>query len=86
MNEDNYIASKPNLDVFFDDQLIGQISTNDGVNIQFTYLESWLKNETSFPISISIPLTADSVEDKPQTIFSSTCCLRKRSENELVKS
>ena len=69
MNEDNPIANKPNLDVFFDDQLIGQISTNDGVSIQFSYLESWLKNETSFPISISIPLTADSVEDETANNF-----------------
>ena len=69
MNDDKTIANKPNLDVYFDQQLIGQISTADGVNIQFSYLESWLKNETSFPISVSIPLTADPIKNETANNF-----------------
>lgn len=69
MNDDKTNANKPNLDVYFGEQLIGQISTNDGVNIQFSYLESWLKNETSFPISVSIPLTADPIENETANNF-----------------
>ncbi len=64
MNADKAVSTKPKLNVYFDDQLIGKISTTDGISIQFSYAEIWLENETAFPISVSIPLTAAPIHNK----------------------
>ena len=69
MNDDKTKSVKPKLDVYFDEQLVGQISTNDGVRLQFSYVETWLKNETAFPISVSIPLTENTIENETTNNF-----------------
>lgn len=69
MNDDKSASIKPELDVYFDEQLVGQVSTTDGVSIQFSYIESWLSNKKSFPISVSIPLTANKIDDETANNF-----------------
>ena len=44
------------LGVYFAEELVGEISTSDGVSIQFQYADSWQQNEAAFPISVSLPL------------------------------
>ena len=50
------------LDVYFETQLVGKITSNDGVGMQFSYADSWRNSNASFPISNSIPLDADTIE------------------------
>ena len=49
------------LNVFFQTNLVGRISTKDGVSIQFEYSDSWVKHENAFPISVSIPLDSKAI-------------------------
>lgn len=45
------------LNVFFEEQLVGVFSQNDEMIHSFQYVKEWIDNESSFPISISMPLT-----------------------------
>ena len=69
MNEVKANSTKPKLNVYFEAQLIGQISKSDGVSIQFSYLESWLNSEKPFPISVSIPLTSNHIDNETAINF-----------------
>ena len=67
---DNRSASKATkLNVYHDTHLVGQISTADGVKLQFSYVESWLNRKASFPISISIPLVSGFADDETANNF-----------------
>lgn len=45
-----------NLNVFFEDKLVGVFSQDDEMIHSFKYASEWINNEGSFPISISMPL------------------------------
>lgn len=44
------------LNVFFEDKLVGVFSQNDEMIHSFKYAKDWISSDTSFPISISMPL------------------------------
>ncbi|MEL7498752.1 MAG: type II toxin-antitoxin system HipA family toxin [Planctomycetota bacterium] len=56
MNEAKAVTNKPDLHVYFENELVGQIAINDEAKLRFAYAKSWLENKKSFPISVSIPL------------------------------
>lgn len=45
------------LNVFFEDKLVGVFSQNEEMIHSFKYAKEWVESDTSFPISISMPLT-----------------------------
>ena len=69
MNEAKEEPNKPNLDVFCENELVGQIATNDEAKLRFAYAKSWLENKKSFPISVSIPLTERAIEEEVSNNF-----------------
>jgi serine/threonine-protein kinase HipA len=53
-----------NLNVFFEGQLVGVFSQNEELVHSFKYDEAWLNDESSFPISISMPLSNEAFGNK----------------------
>jgi len=62
-------SSESKLDVYFSTQLVGKIATSDGVDMRFSYADSWRASETSFPISVSIPLDQESIANEVTNNF-----------------
>jgi serine/threonine-protein kinase HipA len=44
------------LDVYLHHNLVGHLTQNDGGQMGFEYLESWLQNQSAMPLSQSLPL------------------------------
>lgn len=44
------------LNVFYEEQLVGVFSQDDEMVHSFTYAKEWIESDSSFPISISMPL------------------------------
>ena len=69
MSAEPSASSQQKLDVYFETQLVGKISSADGVGMNFSYADSWRNDKASFPISVSIPLNAPSIEDEAANNF-----------------
>lgn len=52
------------LNVFFEGQLVGMFSQNEELVHSFKYDQAWLNDESSFPISISMPLLNEAFGNK----------------------
>jgi serine/threonine-protein kinase HipA len=57
------------LNVFFEDNLVGVFSQNDEMIHSFQYAEDWIKSDSSFPISISMPLQKEEFGNKITLAF-----------------
>ena len=62
-------VKKNELNVYFQAQLVGTISTDDEAKINFEYENSWVENDNSFPISISLPLNAEQTNQESANNF-----------------
>lgn len=69
MSDSLPVSSPQKLDVYHETQLVGKISSADGVRMQFAYADSWQNNKASFPISFSIPLNAPPIENDAANNF-----------------
>lgn len=58
-----------NLNVFFEDRLVGVFSQNDEMIHSFKYAKDWISSDTSFPISISMPLQKEEFGNKVTLAF-----------------
>ena len=58
-----------NLNVFYEDSLVGVFSRNDEMVHSFTYAKDWVNNNSGFPISISMPLQEASFGNKVTLAF-----------------
>ena len=62
-------VKKNELNVYFQAQLVGTISPDDEAKINFEYENSWVENDNSFPISISLPLNAEQTNQESANNF-----------------
>ncbi|MEM7476188.1 MAG: type II toxin-antitoxin system HipA family toxin [Planctomycetota bacterium] len=62
-------ANSTNLNVFYQDELVGRVVTVDGVSIRFSYAPDWLKNQKSFPLSVSLPLRGGFSDEAANNFF-----------------
>ncbi len=69
MSDEKPSSSEQKLDVYFETQLVGTITSDDGFGMQFSYKDAWRNSKTSFPISTSIPLDASSIENEVANNF-----------------
>ena len=69
MSAEPSASSQQKLDVYFETQLVGKIASADGVGMNFSYADSWRNDKASFPISVSIPLNAPSIENEAANNF-----------------
>ncbi len=57
------------LNVFFEDRLVGVFSQNDEMVHSFKYAKEWIEDDTSFPISISMPFQKEEFGNKVTLAF-----------------
>jgi serine/threonine-protein kinase HipA len=62
-------AKKSELNVYYQAQLVGKISTGEEAKIKFEYSTSWVESKNSFPISISLPLNAEQTNEESANNF-----------------
>jgi serine/threonine-protein kinase HipA len=69
MSDEQPSSSDQKLAVYFETQLVGTITSDDGFGMQFSYKDAWRNSKTSFPFSTSIPLDASSIENEVANNF-----------------